>query len=266
MPKQAVRNNRVPQKNTSATARRKRKRRGRYTLYYIFFIVITFVAAAILYFSMFYKITSLEVVGESRYSSERILGLTGLSVGQSFFEVDKEEIRQNILAQLPYLGEVTVKQKFPTGVVIEVKEATIVGAFDTGTNYVLVSDANKIVETGLWEVEEGITVIKGIQIDSPTVGATVTSSETEKLELLQILLQNIQATGFNKITYIDMSDLLNMKVMYDDRILVELGTQSELENKLKFAKKMLEEQIGQDVKGVLNATNHKRISLRESAQ
>lgn len=77
--------------------------------------------------------------------------------------------------------------------------------------------------------------------------------ETENLDMLLSLVKAVTDTGFTDITLVDFSDRLNMMLVYDDRVIVELGSQGDLNYKLEFVKSSLQE-LGGSFQGILDAS------------
>lgn len=55
--------------------------------------------------------------------------------------------------------------------------------------------------------------------------------------MLKSLVDAVEETGFERITLVDFTDRLNMLLVYDNRVMIELGSQANLPYKLKFAQK-----------------------------
>ena len=68
---------------------------------------------------------------------------------------------------------------------------------------------------------------------------------TETLEKCQL---------FDDITRIDVGDIYQMMVVYQGRIRILLGTSNDLETKINAAKKIVEQELGEDEKGELDVS------------
>lgn len=79
-------------------------------------------------------------------------------------------------------------------------------------------------------------------------------SEEENFKMLTYLVEAVEETGFGKITLVDFSDRLNMRIVYDGRILIELGSEADLPYKLKFVQKLLSDELPADYQGRLDAS------------
>ena len=78
--------------------------------------------------------------------------------------------------------------------------------------------------------------------------------EARSFQILTSLAQAISETSFGNITLVDFSDPLNMMVVYENRVIIELGSQVDLAYKLQFVQYVLEENLGEGFQGILDAS------------
>lgn len=60
-----------------------------------------------------------------------------------------------------------------------------------------------------------------------------------QIQALQTVQQELKNNDFNDITYYDVTDMLNIKVMIEDRLLMKLGTNIDMDYKIHFIKGVL---------------------------
>ena len=107
----------------SARHNRTRKRgRRRFGLLFKVLCAAALVAAATLGATVFFQVETIAVVGNSRYTSEEVIAASGVEIGDNLFQMNKNQISQNILQQLPYIGEVTPKRSLPSTITFQVTE------------------------------------------------------------------------------------------------------------------------------------------------
>ena len=94
-------------------------------------------------------------------------------------------------------------------------------------------------------------------------GDYISKENNETMAMLISLIDAFEKTDFNDVTRIDISDRLNMKIVYQDRLLIDLGSGDNLEYKLNFVKKTKE--FGEELyfEGVIDATIPKQLRVRE---
>lgn len=265
------RDNRQPNRAGAQAAnanRRKRRRRGRRTLHYMLLLLFLLAAGAVLSFTVLFKIEGVEVIGAEKYTPAEIAEASGVVMGDNLLRIDKTEIAAGLLERFPYLLTVEVRRKPPGTVEITVTQAEPVGAILQGDEVALIDREGKLLERGMLLVPETVPLVKGIDTagvepggclgelpEKPTEEETAKSAEVlERMQMFRYLLDAMEASGFKSLTNVDITDRLNMRVIYENRITLELGSEAELPYKLALVKLVLETHIGPDEVGTLNAT------------
>lgn len=80
--------------------------------------------------------------------------------------------------------------------------------------------------------------------------------------MLKFLTAAIEKTGFEGINLIDISDRLNLIAVYDNRIIMELGSEGNLEYKLRFASEVISEQLDENFEGTVDLSIHKQLRAK----
>ena len=102
---------------------RKRKRgRRRFGLLFKLLCGAALVAAATLGATVFFQGETIAVVGNSRYTAQEVIDASGVQIGDNLFQMNKNQISQRILQQLPYVGEVSPQRGLPSTLTIQVTE------------------------------------------------------------------------------------------------------------------------------------------------
>ncbi len=94
-------------------------------------------------------------------------------------------------------------------------------------------------------------------------GDYISKENSETLAMLSSLLAAFEKTDFVGVTKIDITDRLNMKIVYQDRLLILLGSEDNLEYKLNFVKHIEEYNEDTNFQGVIDATIPKQLRVRE---
>lgn len=102
---------------------RKRKRgRRRFGLLFKLLCGAALVAAATLGATVFFQVETIAVVGNSRYTAQEVIDASGVQIGDNLFQMNKNQISQQILQRLPYVGEVFPQRGLPSTLTIQVTE------------------------------------------------------------------------------------------------------------------------------------------------
>ena len=108
-----------------ASPRNKRKRkRGKGRLGPLFKLLCAGAVAVALTMgaTVFFQVETVAVTGNSRYSQEEIIKATGIQTGDNLFRMNKFQIAHQVLQDLPYVEEITIRRSLPSTIVITVKE------------------------------------------------------------------------------------------------------------------------------------------------
>ena len=101
----------------------------------------------------------------------------------------------------------------------------------------MVSTGGKVLERGLEEVPYGMLSVRGI--------STVTNSEdnTKRKDLMMRIIGTMQELKMEDYVFLDLTDTLEITMIYDNRVRVKLGNELELEYKLQFVDSVISEKL-----------------------
>lgn len=106
-------------------ARRSYRKRKRNTLSrFILKIILCAMTclALVLGATIFFKVETIQVEGNSHYSPEEIISATNIQLGANLFSINQSDISKNITYVLPYIQSVDIKLHLPTGIKLVVQE------------------------------------------------------------------------------------------------------------------------------------------------
>ena len=106
------------------------------------------------------------------------LDASGIRIGENLLGLNNAKISSNIIAELPYVGQVRVGIKLPNTVKIEIKELDVVYSIeaDDGSWWLVRSDGVVIEKTNSADAEL-YTKILGVKITGAEVGKKVTAAQ-----------------------------------------------------------------------------------------
>ena len=235
--------------------KRRRRRHGRMTLNYLLFGVLGLIVLMVLCYFVFFKVYKITVTGDTgSYSEQQIIDVSGIEMHDSLFSVDQKAVYTNVVGALPYVQAVVVHKKFPTAVELEVTLSKPVGAVLKDNQYLYINTDGRILESGLMNYDRDYPRILGINAVSTEEGSYVLNQNSEQIVMLKRVLTAIENSGLDDINLISVADRLNIRIMYDDRLLIELGTEADLDWKLQFIRASIENNISSTAKAVLDAS------------
>ena len=136
-------------------ARRRKRSKKKYTLYYLLALVLMLCVGMALSLTVFFKIESIQVVGDTRYAKEELIDAAGISVGENLFRVSKKNASEKLIAGYPYIAQIRLQRVLPNALLLHVTEAEAKAAVETGQAYTLLDARARVLETGLPNSPEG---------------------------------------------------------------------------------------------------------------
>ena len=259
----------MPAEQSRGSPKKRMIRRVRkYLLHYLLLLLFCLAIAFIMCYTVFFKLDKIKISGCTMYSESQIVDEIGAQKGDSLFQINISNAEKRLLGKMPYLRSVTITRQFPTTLKVDIVEETVLGAVYTADGFAVISDTGKVLQTGVLSLPEGTPRIVGLQTQNYDTGTYLNESVSsggglqKEILALQKLSQQLKANDFTDITYYDVSDLLNLKVMIEDRLLLELGGDTELDYKCSFIRGVLDGKASGDEKfesvpeeGVLNFSN-----------
>lgn len=106
----------------SHRSRTRRRNRGRFGPLFKLLCVIGVIVALTVGATVFFRVETVTVTGNQRYTQEEIIAASGIEVGDNLYGLNKIRIDQNIRTTLPYIGDLTINRSLPSTIVITVTE------------------------------------------------------------------------------------------------------------------------------------------------
>jgi cell division protein FtsQ len=239
----------TPQRRADA---RKRRRRRALLLFYLFTFVTVITAAVAVSLTVLFKIDAIEVNGTSRYSAEEIMKAGGIEKGENLFLAKTKEAGVRIQQKLPYIQTAKVTRRLPAKIVIFISEEPVSGVLEFNKKYAMVGPSGKVLEL-VDKMPANFPEIKGVKLSKAEVGKNIVYQDTSQQTTFQSLTAAISSSKFQKVTQIDLSMPYKIQMVYDNRVIMNLGLPSDFDYKLRFAKSILDAgKINKTEKGTLN--------------
>lgn len=240
------------------TAQRRKKNRRKKLIIRACLGIAFLLVGVVLVLTMFFNISEITVTGDTVYAVDEITNASGVNIGDNLIFVSKKKIDEKITSELPYVGSVKVKRRLPTGLELQVTKTEAVYAVAQDGYFTLLNEKGKVLEVNTEFIAENITLVNLGNIISATVGKNI-ELETEKvLDKLIKIQEECNNCGLTDITAVDLSDIYNIKLTYQGRIILELGDtdKSGLSKKLALGQAAIEHQNAENefYRGTINLT------------
>lgn len=256
------RDNHAPMSNNeriiNRTNQRRKKNRRKKLIIRAIIVFVFLVVGVILALTLFFNINKITVSGDKVYSDEIVVDASGVKTGDNLIFLSKESINDKISKELAYIGEVKIKRRLPSTLEIVVAKTDAFMAVAADGYYILLDRNGKVLEKDLETVGENIILANLGEISKINVGEIIELKEDRVFDKLNSLLTECENVGLKDITLINLSDIYNIKLIYEGRITLELGeTDSEnLGSKLALGQAAIERQNEENslYRGTINLT------------
>ena len=214
--------------------RRRRRRGGLGRLLRPLSVLLTAVAV-VAALTMFFKVSTVEVTGSSRYPEGEVAAASGVELGDNLVLLDKYRIAQRIYTELPYVTEARINRKFPSTLVLEVTETTAVASIQGAGGYWLLSAGEKLLEAVDETGAQDYLRITGLEAVNPAVSARLELPEDspitlERLGQLLSAMERLEMLG--RADGLDLSDRSDLVLGYDGRFQVIISYDADFDYKL----------------------------------
>lgn len=232
-----------------------RGRRGRrFGVLYKLLTLVVVCAAAVLALTLFFKVESVEVTGNSRYSAQEIQDACGVQLGDNLYLLSKPDMVQRLHQRLPYIDEVRITRSLPNTLRVQVTEFTTVYAVEQEGTVWLLTSGGKIVETA---AERGdVPLIDGCELLAPSLSGDVSfamelQNRQESLFALLTALESAELT--EGVRAIHLGDPTVLTMDYTERFSVEMPYSADYPRLLRYLTLVIEE-LETNLTGVIDLT------------
>jgi len=207
-------------------ANERRKSRHHSTMIYTPLAAVLVLIIVIFGVSVFFRVTTIEVTGSSRYTADEIIAASGLQVGDNLFLVDGAAAARKITTSKPYVAEVKIERRIPDIAVIEVTESVAFAVIADGADYWKIDSTGRILEHTDFSGTAGLIRVVGVSAENPKEGAMLavgTTYQTQLGYLLDILKAIDNADIGKDVTNLDVTNISAITFTYKGAVAVRFG-------------------------------------------
>ena len=208
----------------------------------MFFLVIV---AVIFVMSVFFRVSDIQVVGNSHYSDEEIIRAIDIEEGDNLFFFDRFAALSRVFAKLPYVDEVTVERSLPNRVIITVTESQALAYIVLGEEKWTIDHNCKVLGKANDDELRGLIPIEGISPGTLMIGETLETADKDEKIVGYI------AEVLDQLGRVDFSDPKHVEFTYQDKFTVRIGDASRVEHKFGMLVSVLSQLMEGDV-GIIN--------------
>ena len=177
--------------------------------------VLLAAAAVVVACVVFFRINSVEVSGNVRYTAEEIVEASGIVTGDNLIALSRSRVSAAICTKLPYVEYVNIKKVLPDGVVLRVSERVAAASVESAEGRWLISAQGKLLEKDAGTAR--VMTINGLTAAGPYPGGMiqVAGEEETTLSYVKELMSQLESHGWlGDCTVLDCSAATFMMLDY----------------------------------------------------
>ena len=195
--------------------RRPSRRRGRFSGLYKVLSVLLAAAAIIVACVVFFRVNTIQVEGNVRYTAQEVIDASGINLGDNLIALPAGRVSAAIRAQLPYVEGVAIQRAYPDGLIIRVTERVAAASVASAEGRWLISAQGKLLEKDNGSIRT--VQITGLTAVGPYAGGMLQTEEGEALtlEYVKDLLAVLESQGMlEQCTALDCTGASSMTLEY----------------------------------------------------
>lgn len=231
---------------------KKKQRNGNYSIHYSMIFFIALIVFVVLSLTVLFNIETVIVTGNSIYSAEEIIAVSGLASGDNMIRKNMSKCEESITSQLIYIETATVKRSFPSSIKIIIKPCVETANLESEEGFFVISKFGKILRHTNEPDLNLLTFYGANPKEEMAIGMQFESADNKKTDNIFELIDKLNSSSMSgKVSSFDITDRLNISCIYENRVTIEMGSVSELDYKFKAAENILTTKISEHTEGTM---------------
>lgn len=242
------------QEKKKFVSKKRIKKRNRFLA--VFSIVVILIAAfTTLSLTVFFPIKTISVENNKKYTAGEIESAIGIVKGDNLLLASESRANSSLKQNYPYVKSVKFNKKLPFTLKVDVTEYSVFSQVKFGGGYLRIADDGKVLETSN-DYLKNVPVVSGVETTKNKVGETIAFKEDSKddniLSKVKEIIKAFDTSSLKGVTLINFENMQDIRVTYNNKIVMLLGSSSNLSKKLTHAKATLEVRGDNGESGTLN--------------
>ncbi len=220
----------------------------------MFFLVIV---AVIFVMSVFFRVSDIQIDGNSHYSDEEIIRAIEIEEGDNLFFFDRFAALSRVFAKLPYIEEVTVERSLPNRVIVTVTESRALAYIVLGEEKWTIDHNCKVLGKANDDELAGLIPIIGLSPGTLMIGERLETADgdTGIVDYIAEVLYQLEGRGlYADVGRIDFSDPDHVEFTLRGKYTVRIGGDANVEYKFGMLLSALSQLMDGDV-GIINVSD-----------
>lgn len=208
--------------------------------------LLVLIIGVVLALTVMFKTEEIIVNGNGDIPKKDIISVSGLVKGDNIFTAPKKKAAEQLEKVYPYIKEAEIKSVFPNAISIDITMATPACVIEGLGGYYIVSGEGKVLEVASTTDEIQAPAIEGINVGGKVAGDYVDYGTDVIGNALRELFGAFDEFGCTKITGVNVQtedEAVELKYVYDNRIVVYLGIPEHITYKVQTAHTIIKEKI-----------------------
>ena len=232
-------------------------------MYCLLAVLMMFGIGIALSLTVFFNIVDITIEGESRYTDKELIKASGVEIGDNLFCIMPSTVEKAIVKKFPYIESAAMKRVLPDGLIIKVKEAEVDSVIEWQGEYALISEKGRLLEGGIEMLPEGEFHVTGFDIEKLDEGDNIKKADRERFNTLRMIKKSIRDNGLGEIDVIALDDMMDLNLLYDGRIIIKMGSATEIDYKIRAAKSVIDLSDSGKTVALLDVSARPAMRLRE---
>ena len=192
--------------------------------------------------SPIFNIKEIQVTNNNQITTETIVSLSQLQVGQNLFRFSKRKVEKEIKTN-PYIESVSIKRKLPNKIELAIEERTSSYNVEFLNGYAYINNQGYILQISEQKLE--LPTIIGITTEQEQIveGNRLNAEDLEKIETAIEIMNICKNYDLDKkVSTIDITNKNDYIIyMEEEKKTIHLGDESNLNNKMLYVPTILTE-------------------------
>lgn len=226
----------------------------RFYAFMVFFVSLGTIL--VLFKAPFFNISEVICVGQERLTEKQILETARVAEGKNIFLTNISDVKERV-KDIPFVSESNARRIFPNKVKIWVRESVPCFAVERGGKFIILDKDTKVLEV-VKENKDNLCLLTLSETKDGIPGKLYADEKNPHDKKLLELIRIMGNLGMTKyLNNIDFSDISDIIILYDSRLKIKIGNTNDMEYKLKFINKVINEKISGYEKATVDYTGDK---------
>ncbi|MBE6657107.1 MAG: FtsQ-type POTRA domain-containing protein [Ruminococcaceae bacterium] len=228
-------------------------------------LVLVFIVGFVLYF---FRLQHLVFDNLRGYDAEEVFRAIHVRKNQFIFTINDGDIERRLRAKFPYIEDVEVELTLPDTAHLVFTEDSARFYTKIYDEYFVISQSMRVLArySSTDELDPGLREITLPAVSYAVVGHSLRFFDMSYLSFLSSFLDTIEnADIYRGIASMDLSNRFDIILNYEDRLLVELGDDENLETRLLFVHSTIDA-LEADQRGTLHIIDNKQAIFSPEAR